>query len=191
MSRFQHGCRAVSSSSVQRKARSSPLSAKPRAPPASAKPHTYQLPLQSRGDPRRARVGRPPRILRERQGPGNPRWGPPSGTCGNAGLLGGMSATEEPLSRSHAARHEATQPQQRGGEQGGRQGGARPHSPPPWHPPLPSRTWRQRWAGPARGRTAGEAGGRSAALGAAAGSERRFANGATPISTVSAFYYYI
>lgn len=41
------------------------------------------------GDPRRARVGRPPRALRERQGPGNPRWGPPSGTCGNAGLLGG------------------------------------------------------------------------------------------------------
>lgn len=130
-------------------------------------------------------MGRPPRALRERQGPGNPRWGPPSGTCGNAGLLGGMSATEEPLSRSHAARHEATQPQHRGAEQGG----ARPRSPPPWHPPLPSRTWRQRWAGPARGRAAGEAGGRSAALGAAA--ERRFANGATPISTVSAFYYYI
>lgn len=86
------------------------------------------------GDPRRARVGRPPRALRERQGPGNPRWGPPSGTCGNAGLLGGMSATEEPLSRSHAARHEATQPQHRGAEQGG----ARPRSPPPWHPPLPS-----------------------------------------------------
>lgn len=79
-------------------------------------------------------MGRPPRALRERQGPGNPRWGPPSGTCGNAGLLGGMSATEEPLSRSHAARHEATQPQHRGAEQGG----ARPRSPPPWHPPLPS-----------------------------------------------------
>lgn len=50
------------------------------------------------------------------------------------GCWGEMSATDEPLSRSHAARHEATQPQQRGAEQGG----ARPRPPPPWHPPLPS-----------------------------------------------------
>lgn len=75
-------------------------------------------------------MGRPPRALRERQGPGNPRWGPPSGTCGNAGLLGGMSATEEPLSRSHAARHEATQPQHRGAEQGGGRGRGTPRCPP-------------------------------------------------------------
>lgn len=50
------------------------------------------------------------------------------------GCWGEMSATDEPLSRSHAARHEATQPQHRGAEQGG----ARPRPPPPWHPPLPS-----------------------------------------------------
>lgn len=130
-------------------------------------------------------MGRPPRALRERQGPGNPRWGPPSGTCGNAELLGGDERYRRaafPIPRSAARGDAAPAPRSRAG----RGAAAFPAA---VAPPAALRTWRQRWAGPARGRAAGEAGGRSAALGAAA--ERRFANGATPISTVSAFYYYI
>lgn len=63
-------------------------------------------------------MGRPPRALRERQGPGNPRWGPPSGTCGNAGLLGGDERYRRaafPIPRSAARGDAAPAPRSRAG----------------------------------------------------------------------------
>lgn len=99
--------------------------------------------------------------------------------------------------RSHAARHEATQPRARSpsSEEPSRRPAGRGAAAYPaavaFPVALPHLAARQSRAGPARRRAAGEAGDRSEVVGAAAGSERRFVNGAIPISIVSAFYYYI
>ena len=160
-------------------------------------PTRVRLPPQSRWRPQQDTRGALAESPAGRARPGEPEAGTAVRYLRQHQAAGAVSSTEEPLFPipCSTARGDAAprpQPQQRGAEQAaGRAGRGRiprrrgiPRS-----PPAPG--GRQGRAGSTRGRATGEAGGRSAVLGAAAGSERRFANGATPTSVVSAFYYYI